>query len=249
MALDYFFPDLRTRSGLKEIMDSDSADLKKLLKTIRQFSILNFLFTSSRRLIRENFFNVMKNAPDAEYTLLDLGAGGCDIDRWAVREARRSGLKLSVTAIDRDKRILPEVRRSLAGYPEISIVQGSAFDLNVNDKYDFIFSNHFLHHLEWDEIEKIINYALSAAKIGFLFNDIRRTISAFIFYTIFTALFLHGSLAFYDGRISIRRGFLKEELVKLLRKKLFFQQNNMKIELSETFPSRINIKGFHYGTA
>jgi 2-polyprenyl-3-methyl-5-hydroxy-6-metoxy-1,4-benzoquinol methylase len=249
MALDYFFPDLRTRSELKEIMDSDSVDLKKLLKTVRQFAILNFLFTSSRRLIRENIFKVMKNAPEVEYTLLDLGAGGCDIDRWAIRKARRSGLKLCVTAIDRDERIMPQVRRSLENYPEIRIVQGSVFDLNVNDKYDFIFSNHFLHHLEWDEIEKIIRYAVTAAKIGFLFNDIRRTMSAFIFYTIFTALFLHGSLAYYDGRISIRRGFLKDELVKLLRKKSFYQQNNVKIEFSETFPSRINIKCFQNGTA
>ncbi len=240
--LDYLFPDLKRRSGLKEIMDGDSADMKKLLKTVSQFGLLNFLFTASRRLIRKNFFNVMKLSPEVEYTMLDIGAGGCDIDKWAVNEARRSGFKLRVTALDNDGRILPAVRLALKDYPEIRIVQASAFDLNDNDKYDFIFSNHFLHHLEWDGIGKIIRYAMSAARIGFLFNDIKRTMSAYIFYTIFTAIFIHGSLAYYDGRLSIRRGFLKEEL-RVFLDQLPRRQNGLDIELAETFPSRIYITG------
>jgi 2-polyprenyl-3-methyl-5-hydroxy-6-metoxy-1,4-benzoquinol methylase len=178
----------------------------------------------------------MKNSHKTEFTLLDIGAGGCDIDKWAIMKARRSGIKLNITAIDNDGRIIPSVRLSLKNYPEINLVHASALGLKKDDKYDFIFANHFLHHLEKDDIGRIIAYAMSAAKTGFLFNDIKRTPGAFIFYTIFSAIFMHGSFAFYDGRLSIRKGFRREDLSMFI---------NDKIELLEAFPSRIYISGFN----
>ena len=47
--LFFIFPDLRKRSDKKEIMDDGSADLKKLLRTVRQFRLmLNFLLSLPR---------------------------------------------------------------------------------------------------------------------------------------------------------------------------------------------------------
>jgi 2-polyprenyl-3-methyl-5-hydroxy-6-metoxy-1,4-benzoquinol methylase len=234
------FPDMRERCFEKELMDDPQADIKKLLKTIRQFRLLNILFTSSRRLLKENFFSVMSGDPLREYTLLDIGSGGCDIDAWIVREARRQGISISVTALDLDRRILPICEASVLSYPEIKILNGSALELNERDEFDFIFSNHFLHHLEWEDIGRVISYASKAARLAFLFNDIERSSWAFICYTIFTGLFVHGSFAFYDGRLSIRRGFLAGELKNFIGRT--FSQNNG-ITVYRAFPSRIVIKG------
>jgi 2-polyprenyl-3-methyl-5-hydroxy-6-metoxy-1,4-benzoquinol methylase len=232
---------LERRSGLKEIMDGE-ADLEKLHRTVRQFRILNLLFSSSVRLIAENFFEIMKKDPSAEYTMLDIGAGGCDIDIRAVKAARRRGLKLKVTALDYDMRIVPLARSAAGQFPEIEVRHGSIFEVDKNEKYDFIFSNHFLHHLSWDDIERVIRFAASASRLGFIFNDLKRSRSAYFFYTVFSSLFMHRSLAFHDGRLSILKGFDKGELNAFLDLKFPMREDRIKIEAGETFPSRIFIR-------
>ena len=231
------------RLEAKELMDLASADVSLLLRTIRQFRPINFLFSSSRRLIRSYFFKRMESEPEREYTLLELGAGGGDIMVWAAREARRRGLRLKITCIDIDRRIMGYTGKAVRNYPEISLLCRSAFDLDDLSDFDFIFSNHFLHHLAWDDIEKIIGQAVKKTRIAFLFNDLKRSNMSYIVYAIFAALFLRRSFAFTDGLLSIRKGFLPEELKDFLRERfpefifpvlkttpgrifLFYQQEN-----------------------
>jgi len=146
--LDYLFPEMRFRNTTdKERMDRADADPDRLRRTIRQFRWINLLFSASRALLREHFFSAMIRDPARKYTLLDVGAGGCDIAIWAAREARKRGLKLDITALDNDPRILPVAYRAVRDYPEIRILEGNALDPGQRDSFDFIYSNHFLHHL------------------------------------------------------------------------------------------------------
>lgn len=74
---DYFFPDLRKRNTAdKEILDGIDVDLRRLQRTIRQFKLVNVLFSFSGRLMHKHFFHVMVQNPGRTYTLLDIGAGG-----------------------------------------------------------------------------------------------------------------------------------------------------------------------------
>jgi 2-polyprenyl-3-methyl-5-hydroxy-6-metoxy-1,4-benzoquinol methylase len=210
---DFFFPDLRSRNTTdREIMERPDADVQQLLRTIRQFKLINFLFSGSRRLLREHVFPCMEQERERIYTLLDVGAGGCDIAIWAVREARKRGLKLKVTALDNDARILPLAHRAIQGYPEVRIVAGDALDLAPLGTFDFVFSNHFLHHLGWDEIGIFLEQAAARTRLAFVMNDLKRSPWAYLGCTIFIGLLARGSFAFHDGRLSIRRGFLPEEL-------------------------------------
>src|SRR5262245_49421931 len=110
--LDYFFPDMRHRNTSdKEKLELADVDMERFRRTIRQFRLINTLFSASGRLVREHFFTVMAKEPDRTYTLLDVGAGGCDIAIRTVREARRLGLKLNITALDNDRRTLPIARQ------------------------------------------------------------------------------------------------------------------------------------------
>jgi len=47
-------------------------------------------------------------------------------------------------------------------------------------------------------------------------SDLLRSRNSFIIFSLFAAVFLHRSFATYDGRLSIRKGFLPEELRGLL---------------------------------
>jgi 2-polyprenyl-3-methyl-5-hydroxy-6-metoxy-1,4-benzoquinol methylase len=216
-------------------MERADADLRQLLRTIRQFNLINILFSGSRRLLREYVFPLMEQDPDRTYTLLDVGAGGCDIVIWAVREARKRGLKLNITALDNDARILPVARRAVRDYPEVRIVAGNALDLTRLDPFDFVFSNHFLHHLGWDEIKIFLENIIARTRLAFVMNDLKRSRWAYLGCTIFIGLLARRSFAFYDGRLSIRRGFLPEELRDFITRNF----PDRPIQVREASPERV----------
>ena len=234
--LDFFFPDMRFRNTTDtEKMERADEDLQQLLRTIRQFKLINFLVSGSRRLLREHMFPLMAQDPERIYTLLDVGAGGCDIVVWAVREARKRGLKLNATALDNDARILPVAHQAVRDYPEVRIVAGNALDLAHLGPFDFVFSNHFMHHLDWNEIRILLEKITARTRLAFVMNDLKRSKLAYLCCTIFIGLLTRRSFAFYDGRLSIRRGFLPEELRDFIRSNF----PNNAIQVVETYPARV----------
>jgi len=237
---DLFFPDMRHRNTTdKEKMERADADLNQLHRAIRQFQWINVLFSASRRLLREHFFPMMDQDPKRVYTLLDVGAGGCDIAIWAAREARNRGLKLNITALDNDPRILPIAYRAVRDWPEIRILEGNALDFSELGSFDFIFSNHFLHHLDWDEIRIFLRQVLARTRLGFVMNDLMRSRMAYLGCTVLLGLSARRSFAFHDGRLSIRRGFLPGELRDFVTRNF----PNARIQVVETFPARVVLSG------
>jgi 2-polyprenyl-3-methyl-5-hydroxy-6-metoxy-1,4-benzoquinol methylase len=207
-----FFVDLRTRSFEEERMDSPSADPALLHRTIEQFGLINGLFSGSLRLFKRHLAPIIAAQPERVWTMLDFGSGGADIDRVLVDECRRRGWKIQITALDLDPRVLPWARELSEGYPEITPVTGSVFDLPKMGDFDFIVSNHTLHHLPYPDVRRAVELSLKHARHGVLLNDLRRSFWAYVGFTIFAGLFVRGSLAWEDGRLSIRRGFTRAEL-------------------------------------
>jgi 2-polyprenyl-3-methyl-5-hydroxy-6-metoxy-1,4-benzoquinol methylase len=240
MKPDIFFPDMRLRNTTdKERMERADADLDQLHRTIRQFHWINFLFSASRSLMRKHFFPMMDQDPTRSYTLLDVGAGGCDNAVWAAREARNRGLKLNITALDNDPRILPIAYRAVRDYPEIRIFEGNALDFSKLGSFDFIFSNHFLHHLDWDEINIFLQQVLAGTRLAFVMNDLKRSRWAYLVCTVFLGLWTRRSFAFHDGRLSIRRGFLPGELLDFTTRNF----PSARIHVVETSPERVVLFG------
>jgi 2-polyprenyl-3-methyl-5-hydroxy-6-metoxy-1,4-benzoquinol methylase len=185
--------------------------------------------------MREHFFTIMEHDRQRIYTLLDVGAGGCDIAIRAAREARERGLKLNITALDNDARILPIAYQAARDYPEICIIEGNALELSRLGSFDFVFSNHFLHHLAWDDIKIFLERIIAQTRLAFVMNDLKRSNWAYLGFTIFSGLLTRRSFHFYDGRLSIRRGFLAEELRDFMRSNF----PNRAIQVMETYPARV----------
>ena len=211
-----FFVNLKHRSYEEELMDRHDADPQRLKKTIEQFDLLNRLFASAIPLFKKHLLPTLLADTNRTWTILDFGSGGCDTDRAIVRLCRKLGLKVSITALDVDPRVLPWAQELCREYPEIIPVTGSIFDLDALGVFDFIVSNHTLHHFTYLQVRRAVELCLAHARHGILLNDLRRSFWAYVGYTIFTGLLIKGSRAFYDGRLSIRRGFTVAELEKEL---------------------------------
>ncbi|MFA7403794.1 MAG: methyltransferase domain-containing protein [Pelobacteraceae bacterium] len=234
--LDYFFPDMRVRNITEnEKLEQPDADMRQLRRTIRQFKLINMLFSASSRLLRSHFFTVMEQDRDRNYTLLDVGAGGCDIALWAAREARRRGLHLNITALDNDKRILPIAHHAIRDYPEICIAEGNALELGGLGTFDFVFSNHLLHHLSWDDMAIFLESIIARTRFAFVMNDLKRSHWAYLGFTIFSGVCTPRSFHYNDGRLSIRRGFLPEELRDFIKS----YYPTKAIDVVETYPARV----------
>lgn len=196
-------------------MDLPGANENRLIRTVRQFEIINRLLTRSRGAIRRYLLRDAVARKLEEVTLLDIGAGGCDIGRWFIEACKRRGIHGRVICLDYDERIVAYARKTCADQPEISVVLGDAGELRRMEEVDYVFANHFLHHLPEEGILELLPMIAQKARYGFLLNDLKRSRLSYFGYTCLAGLFLHGSFAFYDGRLSIRRGFRREELVTL----------------------------------
>ena len=210
--LGRLFPDLRERYGGPELMDLPDVSEKKLINTLRQFSLLNILFTRSRRLIEKYILADMLQSPREIYEFLDLGAGGCDIAIWLLKRCRHMGLDVRITCLDYDPRIVKYARGKCRAYREIRVIEASAVELEKLAPYDYVFANHLLHHLPSEQWPVLIDALARQTRNIFLLNDIRRSRWAYAGYALFAGIFMHNSFAFVDGLLSIRKGISVHEM-------------------------------------
>jgi 2-polyprenyl-3-methyl-5-hydroxy-6-metoxy-1,4-benzoquinol methylase len=204
----------RRAEDVRELMDDPHCDVELLFNTYRQFGLVNRLF-SSWRLIYERRMRPQL-APGRACRILDVGCGGGDIALSLVTWGARDGFDVRVTAIDTDERALRYVQTR--SWPaRVVFANTTTTDLcRAGETFDFVVSNHFLHHLTASGIAKVAAEAEQLATREVLFNDLERSRAAHALFGMFGALFLHHSFTASDGRLSIRRGFTREELLGLL---------------------------------
>jgi hypothetical protein len=212
-------PDLSVRATLHELMDEPDCDETRLLRTVRQFASINRLVGRYRTILRNTVLADMRKDPDREYHLVDMGAGGCDIDVWLLRAARRAGLKLRITACDIDERIIGYAQSEYGDEPGLTIQNRDLLSGPVPASVDYVFANHFLHHLTNAQIVGLIRKWEPLVRRKMVFSDLHRLRSAYAGYTVF-ALFFPKSFARVDGLISIRRGFVPGDLAALANQAL-----------------------------
>ncbi len=209
--------DFSARAVSPELMDLADVDEQKLLRTVRQFALLNRLFSSSRKLICRYFLDPLIREGKPSFSLLDIGAGGCDIPKWIVQHCRKHGISPRITCIDYDERMVAYARRQCVDFPEITIRHHDALHMQELGEFDYIYANNVLHHLDDCAISRIVQQAAAMAQRGYILNDIYRSRMAYWLYTLFAGLLLHRSFAVHDGRLSIRKGFVESDLRLYIR--------------------------------
>ena len=206
--------DFASRATLCELMDDPGCNETLLLRTVRQFASINRLVSRYRTILHKQVLADMFRHPAREYHLVDMGAGGCDIDVWLLAAARRHGLKLEVTACDIDQRIIDYARSTFGHTPGLHIRKVDLLADSFDETVDYAFANHFLHHLSNEAIIQLLRQWQPRIRHRMVFSDLLRDSRAYLGYSALSLLYPN-SFARIDGLISIRRGFLPEELAAL----------------------------------
>ncbi len=208
---------LRVRAREPELMDLPDSDPVLYAQTVAQFAFVNRWLTRARHLLKRHIVHDMQANPSRHYHMVELGAGGCETAAWLLEHCRRCGLKLRMSAIDHDPRAIEFARARYGDVDGLSIIQGDIVKMKDVGSFEFFYANHLLHHLENDQIVELFAILREHPEAGIIINDIHRTRSAYIGYHVFSAILLRHSFARYDGLLSIRKGFRKEELEELAR--------------------------------
>jgi len=218
MKAGWFFPNLRSRADIPELMDDPSCDKNTLLRTVAGFRLLNRWVTRYRSVLKRWILSDMVAAPERKYVVADLGAGGCDIAVWLLRASRRLDLDVQVLAIEGDSRIAEYARCFYGQVPGLRVLETDATDLSAVGAVNYVIGNHFLHHLRDEELERMLKGLAAMPLRRFVFNDLRRSYWAYWFHGVGAAAVFPRTFVARDGCRSIRRGFKVGELRALVKR-------------------------------
>jgi 2-polyprenyl-3-methyl-5-hydroxy-6-metoxy-1,4-benzoquinol methylase len=215
-------------------MDDPNCDLEKLRHTYRQFSTINSLISQWNHIYKREIRPFLQtNNPT---TLLDIGFGGGDIPLKLARWASNDGLDLRITAIDPDPRAF-NFEQDLDRTQNVEFLQCQVSDLDPShQQFDFVISNHLLHHLNSQELLEILSKAKELSNESVIFNDIHRSDWAYLLFNIFSRPVFRSSFITADGLTSIRRSYTNEELSEIV-------PDDWQVE--SVFPFRLLLKYYH----
>ena len=204
-------PSLRVRAhGAAEIMDSPLCNPAMLTRTYQDFRVVNAVVSGWRGIYRRSIRPVLSTT--TEMTLLDVGSGGGDVSRALARWAMRDGFRLRVTGIDPDARA-HDFATSQPHIVGLSFRRALSSDLvEEGARFDFVVSNHVLHHLSVDELTGLLADSEQLVRRRVLHADLERSNVAYLGFAAATRPFFRRSYIRPDGLTSIRRSYTAPEL-------------------------------------
>lgn len=205
----------RRDEDARELMDDPAADRDTLDRTYHRFGPVNRIVSRPAAVYEEWVRPRLATTHSAR--MLDVGAGGGDLPREILRHAERDGLRLEVLAIDPDERAIRYASRHES--PRFHTRVATTADLVAEgETFDFVWSNHVLHHLTPAELGALLADSERLVAPGGLavHGDIERSRGAYLGFWLGTLPFawnvLSGSFIRPDGLTSIRRSHTAAEL-------------------------------------
>jgi len=203
---------LRERAGdLLEYMDDPQGSPERLANTLNQFRHINRHLSGWRRLF-QTYIRPHCTDSNRTYTLLDIGFGGGDIPRDILQWSRDAGIRLQIEAIDTDPRALAFVEQmNWPGHIHFQCIHHAEL-LKAGKTYDFVISNHLLHHLPPKEVTALLLDISRMTKITAVFSDLTRSDMAYGLFWCGTLGRFRNSYIRADGLRSICRSYTVSEL-------------------------------------
>jgi len=205
---------MKRYSELVELMDDPKCNPRLLKRTYQLFPIVNRLFSQWKMIYR---LEIRPHLNDSHriYTLLDVGSGLMDNSLYIQKLAAKDGFQIKITGVDPNPMVielLKEEKQSI----QIDFRSCFIHELAKTDTYDFIISNHLLHHLTPAEITDILDEIKLRTQIKSLMIDIHRSRIAWIFFGCIMFPFRFNSFIQRDGLTSIKKSYTPNEMSEIV---------------------------------
>ena len=152
--------------------------------------------------------------PSRPLQIVDLGCGGGDglraISLICPKESRLLG-------IDANPHVISYAIKRTAERPNLKYYCGNIFDDPPINGADIIICGLFLHHFTFEEIRKVIHMCKERQVSLLIVNDLQRHWLPYRLFLLVCRVFRAPDIARIDGALSVRKGFVYDELEKLMK--------------------------------
>ncbi len=211
--------DLSHRSTEKEIMDDFLIEETALKTALSDISRVNTMLGGNTITIKGVHKLCQNLSPSKEPIILDLGCGEGTMLRSIAKSFRKKGRKAKLIGIDLNEKSIAYAKKMSTSYPEITYQRVNLLEIDETKfNCDIVLCTLTLHHFSCNEIITIIKKTVKLARIGVIINDLQRSKWAYYLFLLFSLFFIKGYVAKNDGLVSIKRGFIRQELIEYSKK-------------------------------
>lgn len=192
-------------------MDDAGVDVRELAGNFVDIERVNRHFGGVGPIVRAVL------ARDAR-SVLDVGCGCGDVARGLLREARKRGRSLAVTASDYSDAVLAIARRRSAADASIRFERADARALPYGDgSFDVAICNLALHHFEPPEAVQVLRELRRVSRQTPLVSDLVRSRAGYAAAFAYAHLIARNRLTKHDAPLSVRRAYTPAEVSQLAR--------------------------------
>jgi SAM-dependent methyltransferase len=189
-------------------MDTDCVDFEDYSRCLRDLSHVNAVTFTHRPML-----SWLAKHTRPGFSLLDIACGHGD----ALRAIRARYPDARLTGID----LNPWATRAAQGATDpaarIEFVNDDAFAYKPAQKFDFIITSQFTHHLTNDQVVALLRWLPHNVARGWFIGDLHRHAIPYYGFPLLARLARWHPIVREDGRISIARAFIRTEWEALLR--------------------------------
>lgn len=186
-------------------MDDFSIQDERIDRALHELKIINkYLGGVSTTKSALKYFVKSKNE---DLNILDIGSGFSD----NLIAAKRKYPNIKILSVDKNMRVLTSSENNLEK------INTDAFGLPFkNNSCDIVHAALFLHHFTFEELKKLLIEFLRITRKGIIINDLQRSYLALLGIKILTFMFSKSEMVKNDAPLSVKRGFTKQDILKLL---------------------------------
>jgi 2-polyprenyl-3-methyl-5-hydroxy-6-metoxy-1,4-benzoquinol methylase len=210
------------RSEEKEFLDDFQCEGEDLKQNLRELKFIN-KWLGGNNVTFSGLEKALKNTSEKNnLRIADLGCGGGDILELIAQWGRKKKLKLSLTGIDVNEFIINYAKENTSSYPEICYERLNVFSEEFSMmEFDIVNCTLFCHHLDDDSLVKLFSQLKNQTKIAIVINDLHRHWLAYHSIKWLTKLFSKSFMVKNDAKLSVLRGFSREELKTIINRSGF----------------------------
>lgn len=208
-----FFPPLRSRQRVDELMDDPNADPEQLRKALRYIRAINILLGYTRVTLKylDRFSTRWKRGETIH--IVDYATGSADLPRAILQWADRRGWDVRVTGIDLHEKTVREAQ-SASSDPRLKIACASALDVPfAAGSFDYAVTSLFLHHLDAADAARVLSSMAAVSRRGIIAGDLLRNRRAYAWIKLLTLA--ANPMVKHDAPASVAQAFSPAEAIAL----------------------------------
>lgn len=215
-------PNLSERSYQAELIDDLNLSNEALRQNLEELATIN-KWLGGNEVTTTGLARLLGNAhtvsllPDLK--IADIGCGGGDMLKLMANWTKKHQIDASFIGIDANQFMIDFARKRTAEFKNISYIKEDAFSENIkNLEIDIACMTLFCHHFTESQLIELFTNLRKNCHIGLVVNDLHRHWFAYYSIAWLTALFSKSYLVKNDAKLSVWRGFHKNELISILQK-------------------------------